>query len=179
MNKFKLLGTTVLTGAFALAQPASVAARAGECAMRRRARGFTLVEVMLATVLLAGGLALAFARVRSAMAISQRGEQIAAQSERMRAVQALLRRQLASALRSPLEVPDPTREPVFFQGDDQGMQFFGIELAHRLCHAQQPGIAHLQDFTHSHLPPSNWRRNALKPAPVSPWRRPITTVAFR
>ncbi|MGB9100190.1 MAG: type II secretion system protein J, partial [Stenotrophomonas indicatrix] len=59
----------------------------------------------------------------SAMAISQRGEQIAAQSERMRAVQALLRRQLASALRSPLEVPDPTREPVFFQGDDQGMQF--------------------------------------------------------
>lgn len=91
--------------------------------MTHRARGFTLVEVMLATVLLAGGLALAFASVRSAMAISQRGEQIAAQSERMRAVQALLRRQLGGALRSPLEVPDPTREPVFFQGDEQGMQF--------------------------------------------------------
>ncbi|WP_369039666.1 type II secretion system protein J [Stenotrophomonas maltophilia] len=91
--------------------------------MMRRARGFTLVEVMLATVLLAGGLALAFASVRSAMAVSQRGEQIAAQSERMRAVQALLRRQLAGALRSPLEVPDPTREPVFFQGDAHGLQF--------------------------------------------------------
>jgi general secretion pathway protein J len=59
--------------------------------MKRRAAGFTLVEVMLATVLLAGGLALAFASVRSAMAVSQRGEQIAAESERMRAVESLLR----------------------------------------------------------------------------------------
>ncbi|HDS0950746.1 TPA: type II secretion system protein J [Stenotrophomonas maltophilia] len=91
--------------------------------MKRRAAGFTLVEVMLATVLLAGGLALAFASVRSAMAVSQRGEQIAADSERMRAVHALLRRQLGGALRSPIEVPDPTREPVFFQGDEKSMQF--------------------------------------------------------
>ena len=91
--------------------------------MRRRAAGFTLVEVMLATVLLAGGLALAFVSVRSAMAVSQRGEQIAAESERMRAVESLLRRQLAAALRTPLEVPDPTREPVFFQGEEQRMLF--------------------------------------------------------
>ena len=91
--------------------------------MKRGAAGFTLVEVMLATVLLAGGLALAFASVRSAMAVSQRGEQIAAESERMRAVQALLRRQLAGAMRSPLEVPDPTREPVFFLGEEQRMLF--------------------------------------------------------
>ncbi len=47
-------------------------------------------------------LALAFASVRSAMAVSQRGEQIAAESERMRAVESLLRRQLAGALRTPL-----------------------------------------------------------------------------
>ncbi|MGE6331980.1 type II secretion system protein J [Stenotrophomonas sp. NPDC077659] len=91
--------------------------------MKRRAGGFTLVEVMLATVLLAGGLALAFASVRSAMAVSQRGEQIAADSERMRAVQGLLRRQLGGALRSPIEVLDPTREPVYFHGDGEGMQF--------------------------------------------------------
>lgn len=91
--------------------------------MKRSAAGFTLVEVMLATVLLAGGLALAFASVRSAMAVSQRGEQIAAESERMRAVQTLLRRQLAGAMRSPLEVPDPTREPVFFLGEEQRMLF--------------------------------------------------------
>lgn len=91
--------------------------------MKRRAAGFTLVEVMLATVLLAGGLALAFASVRSAMAVSQRGEQIAAESERMRAVESLLRRQLAGALRTPLEAPDPTREPIFFQGEEQRMLF--------------------------------------------------------
>ena len=34
---------------------------------RRGAGGFTLIEVLLATVLLVGGLALAFATVRSAM----------------------------------------------------------------------------------------------------------------
>jgi general secretion pathway protein J len=41
--------------------------------MSRAARGFTLIEVLLATALLVGGLALAFATVRSALAISQRG----------------------------------------------------------------------------------------------------------
>ena len=41
----------------------------------------------------------------------------------MRAVQSLLRRQLAGALRTPLEVPDPTREPIFFQGEEQRMLF--------------------------------------------------------
>ncbi|MEL5937921.1 type II secretion system protein J, partial [Stenotrophomonas maltophilia] len=69
------------------------------------------------------GLALAFASVRSAMALSQRGEQIAAESERMRADEALLRRQLAAALRTTLEVPDPNREPIFFQGEEQRMLF--------------------------------------------------------
>ncbi|KAG1259954.1 hypothetical protein G6F65_015174 [Rhizopus arrhizus] len=104
-------------------QPAPVAAGPGERAMKRGAAGCTLVEVMLATVLLAGGLALAFASVRSAMAVSQRGEQIAAESERMRAVETLLRRQLSAALRTPLEAPDPTREPIFFQGEEQRMLF--------------------------------------------------------
>ncbi|MGH8045091.1 MAG: prepilin-type N-terminal cleavage/methylation domain-containing protein, partial [Stenotrophomonas sp.] len=44
----------------------------------QRMRGFTLIEVLLATVLLVGGLALAFATVRSAMNIAQRGERVAA-----------------------------------------------------------------------------------------------------
>lgn len=89
----------------------------------RRAAGFTLIEVLLATVLLAMGLALAFASVRSAMAISQRGEAIAAQSERMRAVQGVLRRQLAGMLRSPLQPLDPAREPLYFQGEADAMHF--------------------------------------------------------
>ncbi|KAF1014044.1 MAG: hypothetical protein GAK31_03067 [Stenotrophomonas maltophilia] len=86
--------------------------------MKRPAAGFTLIEVLLATVLLVGGLALAFASVRSAMAVSQRGKAIAAASERMRAVEGLLRRQLSAALRNPIEPPDPTREPVYSLGEE-------------------------------------------------------------
>jgi len=91
--------------------------------MAPRTRGFTLIEVLLATVLLAAGLALAFTTVRSAMAVSQRGEAIAAANERMRAVHGLLRRQLQQALRSPMERPDPAREPLNFAGDERGMSF--------------------------------------------------------
>lgn len=88
-----------------------------------RARGFTLIEVLLATVLLVGGLALAFATVRSAMNIAQRGERVAAQNERMRAVEGFLRRRLTMALPSATEPPDPTREPVHFLGEPQRMLF--------------------------------------------------------
>lgn len=95
----------------------------GALGRRVRSAGFTLIEVLLATALLAGGLALAFATVRSAMAISQRGEAIAVANERMRAVQDLLRRQLTQALRSPIERPDPAREPINFSGEAQRMRF--------------------------------------------------------
>lgn len=91
--------------------------------MTRRASGFTLIEVLLATALLAGGLALAFVTVRSAMTISQRGEAMAADNERMRAVQGLLRRQLSQALRSPIEPLDPAREPLYFAGEAQRLRF--------------------------------------------------------
>ncbi|RRU03814.1 type II secretion system protein J [Stenotrophomonas sp. 278] len=89
----------------------------------RLQRGFTLIEVLLATVLLVGGLAMAFATVRSAMNIAQRGERIAAQNERMRAVEGFLRRRLSMALPTAAEPPDPTREPLYFQGEAQHMVF--------------------------------------------------------
>jgi general secretion pathway protein J len=59
-------------------------------------RGFTLIEVLLATALLAAGLALAFATLRAATATASRGEAIAARSERMRAVEGFLRARLAA-----------------------------------------------------------------------------------
>lgn len=90
---------------------------------QRTARGFTLIEVLLATALLVGGLALAFATVRSAMAITQRGERIAAQNERMRAVEGFLRRRLSMAMATAATPPDPTREPVYFLGEPQHMLF--------------------------------------------------------
>ena len=89
----------------------------------RRVRGFTLIEILLATALLVGGLALAFATVRSAMMISQRGERMAAQNERMRAVEGFLRRRLSTALVIATSPPDPTRDPVYFLGEPQRMLF--------------------------------------------------------
>lgn len=89
----------------------------------RRARGFTLVEVLLATVLLAAGISLAFALVHSASAISMRGEAIASQNERIRAVDGFLRRRLASAL--PLKFNDDPGGGaiVVFLGNPKQMRF--------------------------------------------------------
>ena len=89
----------------------------------RRSAGFTLIEVLLATVLLAGGLALAFATVRSAMAVSARGEAMAAQGERMRAVESFLRRRLASALPVAMARDESTGLPLRFTGEARQLRF--------------------------------------------------------
>src|SRR5690606_1009341 len=75
------------------------AARSGGrgVAMRARTAGFTLIEVLAATVLLAAGLALGFATLRAATATAERGEAMAARTERMRAVEGFLRKRLAAA----------------------------------------------------------------------------------
>ncbi|MCD9085932.1 type II secretion system protein J [Stenotrophomonas sp. SY1] len=92
-------------------------------AARRAARGFTLIEVLLATVLLAAGMALAFAIVRSTLAISTRGELIASQNERMRGVEGFLRRRLASAMPLPMEADPAGAATTVFSGDAQQMRF--------------------------------------------------------
>ncbi len=92
--------------------------------MKRRAQaGFTLIEVLLATVLLAGGLALAFATLRSASAVSQRGESIARHSERVRAVEAFLRRRLSGALPVAMGIDQDKQQPLLFIGEPQRMRF--------------------------------------------------------
>jgi general secretion pathway protein J len=63
----------------------------------RHQRGFTLIEILLATALLAAGLALAFATLRAATATANRGESLAQRNERMRAVEGFLRARLAAA----------------------------------------------------------------------------------
>lgn len=57
------------------------------------------------------------------MAVSQRGERMVAQNERMRAVEGFLRRRLSMAMLTATTPPDPTREPVYFQGEAQHMLF--------------------------------------------------------
>lgn len=62
------------------------------------ARGFSLIEVLLATALLAAGLALAFGIVQGAGQATVSAERLSAHSDRLRTAQSFLRRQLASAL---------------------------------------------------------------------------------
>lgn len=85
--------------------------------------GFTLIEVLLATVLLAAGLALAFASLRAATGTTQRGEALAERSERMRAVQGFLRRRIAGARPIIFSVDASSGVQSRFSGDAGGMRF--------------------------------------------------------
>ncbi|ASR43551.1 general secretion pathway protein GspJ [Xanthomonas citri pv. mangiferaeindicae] len=91
--------------------------------MSRPIRGFTLIEVLVATALLAAGLALALTTLRAATATVERGETLAQRSERMRAVEGFLRRRIASALPIGFEVDDTTGEPLRFVGEAQRLRF--------------------------------------------------------
>lgn len=86
-------------------------------------RGFTLLEILLATALLAAGLALAFATLRAATATAQRGEALSQRSERMRAVEGFLRRRIASALPVAFETVPESGEQIRFVGEPTRMRF--------------------------------------------------------
>ena len=89
----------------------------------RQAAGFTLIEVLLATVLLAAGLGLAFATLRASTATVERGEAMAARSERMRAVEGFLRRRLASAVSMGFASDPETGDVLRFVGEPDRMRF--------------------------------------------------------
>jgi general secretion pathway protein J len=80
-----------------------------------RARGFTLIEVIVATSLLALGLALAFASLRGAGQATVRAEQSAERQERLRAVQGFLRTQLTAAMPIPFEFDPDTGQANFLR----------------------------------------------------------------
>lgn len=88
-----------------------------------RVRGFTLIEVLLATTLLAAGLALAFATLRAATAAATRGEAIAQRSERMRAVAGFLRTRIASARPISFALDQDTGLATHFSGEPDRMRF--------------------------------------------------------
>ena len=90
---------------------------------RRRSSGFTLIEVLLATVLLAAGLALGFATVRAAGATAQRGEAIAERNERIRAVSDFLRRRIGGAQGVVFELDPGTGASKRFEGSENSMRF--------------------------------------------------------
>lgn len=80
-------------------------------------RGFSLVEVLLATALLATGIALAFGAMANATRASERAEAVSQRNERLRAVQAFLRRQVEGAIAQPFEFNEVTGEAKVFTLD--------------------------------------------------------------
>jgi general secretion pathway protein J len=104
-------------------------------------RGFTLIEVLLATVLLAAGLALAFATLRASIAVVERGEAMAARSDRMRAVEGFLRRRLAGALPMSFALDPSSGQPLRFVGESDRIRFVA-DLPHYLGR----GGPHLHDI---------------------------------
>ena len=92
-------------------------------AVRASQRGFTLIEILLATALLAAGLALGFATLRAATATVERGEQLAERTERMRAVEGFLRRRLASATPIGFGTDPDTGRMIRFIGEPGRLRF--------------------------------------------------------
>jgi len=94
--------------------------------MNRRARGLTLLELLLALTMLATGALVAFATVRAAGAVATRGQLQARQHEQVRTSAGLLRRQLQRA--EPLAyAQDPrSRRPVAFEGGPRRLRFVAV-----------------------------------------------------
>lgn len=89
----------------------------------RAARGFTLIEVLLAMVLLVAGLALAFATLSAATKTAARGEALAQRSERERAVENFLRRRIAATRPVPFAFDQSTAVPQRFVGEPDRLRF--------------------------------------------------------
>ncbi|QSX76777.1 prepilin-type N-terminal cleavage/methylation domain-containing protein [Lysobacter arenosi] len=89
----------------------------------RRARGFTLIEVLLATVLLVAGLALAFTTLGAANRTAIRGEAMADSSEHMRAVAGFLRSRLTATRPVAFAFDESKGTPIRFVGEPDRLRF--------------------------------------------------------
>lgn len=91
--------------------------------MRRAAAGFTLMEVLLATSLLAAALALGFGILRAAGATVTRGEAMAERNERIRAVSQFLRQRIGGAQPIAFGLDAGSGQALRFAGDARSMRF--------------------------------------------------------
>lgn len=89
----------------------------------RPAAGFTLLEVLLATSLLAAALVLVFGILRAAGATVQRGEAIAARNERIRAVSQFLRHRIGGTQGTVFGLDPQTGRSLRFEGTAGTMRF--------------------------------------------------------
>lgn len=91
--------------------------------MRRAAAGFTLMEVLLATSLMAAALALGFGILRAAGATVARGEAMAERNERIRAVSQFLRQRIGGAGAIAFGLDADSGQSLRFAGDARSMRF--------------------------------------------------------
>ena len=151
----------------------------------RRARGFTLLEVLLATSLLAAALALGFATLRAAGATAQRGEALAERNERIRAVSEFLRTRIGGAQGIVFDLDQSTGASRRFAGTADRMRFVadlpdylgrGGPHLHELRLARDGGdMALLVDFR---MVLAGETIDAGNPRPPEPLAKALRSVAF-
>lgn len=88
-----------------------------------RARGFTLVELLLAILLLGLLMAGAWAGITTATKATRSGEALIDRTNRVRVAQEFIRRQISNALALPYVVDKSTGETRTFEGDADVMRF--------------------------------------------------------
>lgn len=121
----------------------------------RRARGFTLLEVLMAVTLLALLLGLAWSSLRTAIQASRSGEALIARSEQARTVQTFLRRQLSQSMPLAYERIEDAGEERRFEGDGQRIRFVAPMpgyLSRGGAHVQTLALVDARlEFTHAQL----------------------------
>ena len=91
--------------------------------------GFTLLELMIALTLLGVMLTMVYSVFATALAAVPRGEEVAAQSARMRAATSLMSRQVRSIIPYPMEGEDEST-PCYFAGNSNYFDFFTAAPQH-------------------------------------------------
>lgn len=85
-------------------------------------RGFTLLEMLVVTGLMALLVLLGLNLMRSTAASATKSEASAERNEQLRSVQSFVRRQMSGALRIPYEFDASNGEATFFSGDREKLQ---------------------------------------------------------
>lgn len=88
----------------------------------RRTRGFTLMEILAAMVLLSLMMLAVWSGIRTAMHSVRFGQQFTARTDAVRAAQDFMRRELAQSIAQPWSVTDDHR-PIVFTGGPEQVQF--------------------------------------------------------
>lgn len=128
--------------------------------MKRAQTGFTLVEILVATSLLALMILGAMAALSSSVRAVRSGEALVSRTDSVRIAQEFLRRQLSQALALPFERTDDLGMVFVFEGGDRDIKFVAPmpgHLARGGPHVQQISIGSGErgrkriEFTHSLL----------------------------